>query len=565
MKRFGQFEYVRPDGETLGRKMAEMTARLGSGGTSGLQAEAIEEINRIRDAWESMTVLGRIRHTLDTTDPFYDRENDALDQLGPLYDGLRTDYYRALVSSRFRGELEGMLGRHLFRLAELKLSTFSPEVIQDLRDENALASSYVKLKASASIDFQGETRNLSQMQPFTQSPRREVRREAVAAVSAFYRANMESFDTIYDRLVKTRHAIARKLGFENFIPLAYARLGRTDYDQAMVAGYRDQIIRHVVPLASGLRARQARRLGVDSLEFCDEGLEFLTGNPTPRGDPAWIVATAGAMYAEMSPETGEFFRFMLDRELMDLETRKGKAGGGYCDYISGHGSPFIFANFNGTSGDVDVLTHEAGHAFQAYRSRGFSVPEYHFPTLEACEIHSMSMEFFAWPWMERFFGDDLNKYLFSHLAGTLLFIPYGAAVDEFQHMVYGNPGASPGERRSMWRSVERKYLPHRKYPDDDFLEGGGFWFRQGHIFQDPFYYIDYTLAQVCALEFWKRSRGDRGRAWADYIGLCDLGGSLPFTGLVKAAGLRNPFEEGAIRAVADPAAAWLDSVDDGKL
>ncbi len=562
---FGDFEYVRPDLETFSRRMGELTAGLRTGDIHRSPAETVGEINRIREAWESMAALGRIRHTLNTADPFYDRENDALDRLDPMYEGLRNDYYRALVSSPFRRELEGVLGKQLFRLAELKLATFSPEVLHDLQEENALASSYVKLKASARIDFQGEARNLSQMQPFTQSPRREVRREAVAAVSAFYRANMDSFDTIYDRLVKIRHMIARKLGFENFIPLAYARLGRSDYDQEMVAGYRDQIIRHVVPVATGLRARQAGRLGLESLEFCDEGLEFPAGNPVPGGGPAWIVAAAEAMYSEMSPETGEFFRFMIDRDLMDLETRKDKAGGGYCDYIAGHRAPFIFANFNGTSGDVDVLTHEAGHAFQVYRSRGFDVPEYHFPTLEACEIHSMSMEFFAWPWMERFFGDGLGKYRFSHLAGALLFIPYGAAVDEFQHLVYGNPGASPAERRALWRSVEKKYLPHRRYPDDDFLEGGGFWFRQGHIFQDPFYYVDYTLAQVCALEFWHRSRLDRDRAWSDYIGLCDLGGSLPFTELVKAAGLRNPFEEGAVEAVTGPVAAWLDSVDDGNL
>lgn len=522
-------------------------------------------LNGVRSSYESMAAIGSIRHTMDTTDKFYDAENDALDQLGPVYEGLKSEFYRALLGSRFRPELERQWGAQLFSMAELQMKTFSPEVMTDLQAENVLVSEYVKLKASASIPFQGQDRNLSQMQPFTQSPDREVRKAAVEAVSSFYNANAERIDSIYDSLVKLRHGIALKLGFESFVPLAYARLGRTDYDAAMVANYRRQVHECIVPLATRLRARQSARLGVAPMLFHDEGLEYLTGNATPKGDPEWILENGRVMYTEMSPETREFFDYMTERGLLDLVTRKGKAGGGYCTYIPDEQAPFIFANFNGTSGDVDVLTHEAGHAFQAYRSRGFRVPEYHFPTLEACEIHSMSMEFLAWPWMDRFFGVDLEKYLFSHLAGALLFIPYGVTVDEFQHWVYENPGATPTGRREAWRAIERKYLPHRDYGDDSFLEGGGFWYRQGHIFEDPFYYIDYTLAQVCAFEFWGRSREDRPQAFRDYIKLCGLGGSLPFTMLVEAAGLHDPFSDGAIHSIVAPVAAWLDSVDDGKL
>lgn len=545
--------------------MKELTARFENARSADEQNDVMTIINGVRSSYESMVAIGRIRHTIDTTDKFYDAENDALDQLGPVYEGLKSDFYRALVGSPFRAELEKQWGEQLFRMAELQMKTFNPGVMADLQAENVLASEYVKLKASASIPFQGQDRNLAQMQPFTQSPDREVRKAAVEAVSAFYNDNGERIDSIYDKLVKLRHGIALKLGFENFIPLAYARLGRTDYDASMVANYRKQVHESIVPLATRLRKRQAARLGVSPMLFYDETLEYLTGNATPKGDPDWILGNGRVMYSEMSTETGEFFDYMTERGLLDLVTRKGKAGGGYCTYIADEQAPFIFSNFNGTSGDVDVLTHEAGHAFQAYRSRGFRLPEYHFPTLEACEIHSMSMEFFAWPWMDRFFGEDLEKYLFSHLAGALLFIPYGVTVDEFQHWVYENPDATPAGRREAWRAIEKKYLPHRDFGDDRFLEGGGYWFRQGHIFEDPFYYIDYTLAQVCAFEFWGRSREDRPQAFRDYVKLCGLGGSLPFTKLVEAAGLRDPFSNGAIQAIVAPVAAWLDSVDDRKL
>ena len=253
---------------------------------------------------------------------------------------------------------------------------------------------------------------------------------------------------------------------------------------------------------------------------------------------------------------------MLQNELMDLISKKGKAGGGYCTYISKYKSPFIFSNFNGTSGDVDVLTHEAGHAFQAYCSRHYEVPEYTFPTYEAAEIHSMSMEFLAWPWMELFFKEDELKYKFSHLASAIIFIPYGVTVDEFQHFVYENPEASPIERKNKWREIEKKYIPSREYEDNDFLNRGGFWFKQSHIFSVPFYYIDYTLAQICALQFWHKSNENREGAWKDYVNLCKNGGSKSFLELVKEANLRNPFEKGTIEKTMEPVKVWLDSVED---
>lgn len=562
MKRFVDFEYRRPDREAFEAGMDDLVTRFAGASSAGVQDGLMAEISRERNSFESMTAIGRIRHTIDTADAFYEAENDAIDELEPVYEGIKSRFYKALAGSRFRSDLERKWGPQLFRKAELQISTFRPEVLGDLQAENRLASEYVKLKAGARIDFMGEVRNLPQMVPFMESPDRSVRRAAAAAVSAFYSSNGGEFDRIYDGLTALRHRIAQRLGFPGFVPLAYARLGRTDYDATMVAGYRKQVLQTIVPLAADLRKRQAARIGLPSLKFCDEGFEFPSGNPVPGGGSSWILDRGRDMFSEMSPATKEFFDFMVERELMDLETRSGKAGGGYCSYIASEGAPFIFSNFNGTSGDVDVLTHEAGHAFQAYRSRGIEVPEYLSPTLEACEIHSMSMEFLAWPWMDRFFGRDADKYRFSHLSGAVLFIPYGAAVDEFQHWVYGNPSAAPSDRRAAWRGIERRYLPWRDYDGDDFLENGGFWFRQGHIFEVPFYYIDYTLAQVCAFEFWGRSRAGLDSAMEVYTGLCDQGGSRSFTELLTAAGLRNPFAEGAVGSTMGPVASWLASVED---
>ena len=376
--------------------------------------------------------------------------------------------------------------------------------------------------------------------------------------------NEGEFDRIYDELVKTRDSMAKKLGFNNYIEMGYKRLSRTDYDAAMVKGYRDQVYKDLVPLTQELKDRQRSRLGLSKMYFYDEPLEFLTGNATPKGDSTWIMENGKKMYEQLSVETGEFINFMLDNELLDLEAKKGKRGGGYCTIIADYKAPFIFANFNGTSGDIDVLTHEAGHAFQTYMSMDLLLPEYKFPTLEACEIHSMSMEFLTWPWMETFFQDEVEKYKFSHLAGAISFIPYGVTVDEFQHEVFENPNMTPDERKETWRKIEKKYLPTKDYEDNDLLNRGGYWFRQGHIFSNPFYYIDYTLAQVCAFQFWVKNREDSTKAWESYLNLCKAGGSLPFTKLVQLAGLDNPFVDGTIKRVVEPIKAYLDKVDDSQ-
>jgi M3 family oligoendopeptidase len=530
-----------------------------------IQDEAMKEMNAIRNDFNTMANICYIRHTVDTNDEFYKQEQDFFDEVEPEMKGLVTEYYKALVNSRFRSELEKKWGKQLFALAETQLKTFSPEIIEDLQLENKLTSEYTKLVASAKIFFEGEERTLAQLQPFVESPDREMRKRASEARTNFFKEHEEKFDDIYDQLVKVRTKIAQKLGFKNFVELGYARLGRTDYNAEMVAKFREQVKEFIVPVAVKLRERQCERIGVDKLKYYDEAFSFQTGNPTPKGDAEWIIENGKKMYEELSPETNEFFRFMTKNELMDLVAKKGKASGGYCTYIENYKAPFIFSNFTGTSGDIDVLTHEAGHAFQVYESRHFEIPEYNWPTLEACEIHSMSMEFFTWPWMELFFKEDTEKYKFNHLSSALLFLPYGVAVDEFQHFVYENPNATPAERKQAWREIEKKYMPTRDYDGNDYLERGGFWQRQGHIYTTAFYYIDYTLAQICAFQFWKRSREDREQAWNDYLSLCQQGGSKSFTELVKVAGLISPFEEGCVQSVIGEIESWLNSIDDKQL
>lgn len=562
---FNDYKYERIDIDAVKKQFEELIESFSKADSAEKQCKIMDEVINLRNHIDTMITLVSIRHSINTADDFYDKENDYCDEISPLLYGFTTDFYKALVTSKFRKELEDKYGKFLFDQAECSLKTFNEEVIPQLQEENKLSSKYDKLIASAKIPFDGEERTLSQMVPYTQSKDRNVRKDAAKKVAEFFSAHKNDFDDIYDKLVKVRTEIAHKLGFKNYVELAYARLRRLDYNAQDVAGYRKQVLENIVPLHSELRERQAKRLGIDKLKFYDEPIKFNSGNADPHGDPEWILNHGKTMYRELSKETDEFFTFMTENNLLDLLSKKGKNSGGYCTYIPDYKSPFIFANFNGTAHDVDVLTHEAGHAFQVYESRGYEVPEYLWPSYEACEIHSMSMEFLTWPWMGLYFENDEDKYKFIHLSEALLFIPYGVTVDEFQHWVYENPEATPEERRNKWLETEKKYLPTRDYGEIDELKEGIFWFRQGHIFGTPFYYIDYTLAQVCAFQFWIKSRENRKKAWEEYLNLCRLGGSKPFFELMKAANLKNPFNEGTIASVIPKIREFLDSIDDMKM
>jgi len=562
--KFKDFVYERPDIENYIKRFKELLALIGESETAETEIKAIKNLFDLNDEMDTLITLVSIRNSLNTQDEFYEKEQDFFNENVPALQEYEHIFSSKILKSKNRLVLEQEFGSLLFKQAELRQKTFSPEIIPLLQTENKLDTEYSKLIASAKIEFDGDVYNLSKMTPFLQNLDRDIRHRAQLKVSEFFQSNEDTLDRIYDDMVKVRTEIAKKLGYENYVQLGYDRLGRTDYNHEDVANYRKQIYRDVVPLVTELKKRAAKRIGIKDPKSYDLTLSFLSGNPTPKGDRKWQVEIAKNMYEEMSTETAEFFHFMLDQDLLDLDSLPGKAGGGYCTYIPKYRAPFIFANFNGTSHDVDVLTHEAGHAFQVYSSRD-NYPQYRWPTFEAAEIHSMSMEFLAWPWIDGFFKEDADKYKFFHLDSSISFLPYGVAVDEFQHEIYSSPDMTKEERKATWRKIEKKYLPFKDYDDDHFLEKGTYWYRQGHIFGSPFYYIDYTLAQVLAFQYWVKSRENHQEAFKSYLSLCRLGGSKSFVNLIKAVNLDNPFVDGTVRKVIEPIKAYLDGVDDQKL
>ena len=560
---FKEMPYERPDIEALKTRLTALTEQLSSAANYAAAKLAFLEMEKLNKHIQTQAVLCSVRHSIDTRDEFYDAEEKFWNAAGPELNEYTNRWTAALLASPFRADFARDYGEIIFLNAEIELKIFSPEIIPELQQENELVQEYEKLLASAQIPFEGGTYTLSQLTPFKTDADDARRLAAWKAEGAWYKANQAKLDELYDRLTRLRDAMGKKLGYGGYTPLGYYRMHRNSYGREDVEKFRAAVVKYLVPLADEIYRHQAQRLGVPyPMSFADAALAFRSGNPRPQGSAEDILAHGKTFYTELSPETGEFFNMMLDMELMDVLSTEGKASGGYCTDIADYGVPFIFANFNGTQGDVEVVTHEAGHAFAGWLNRDRIPFETAWPTMEACEVHSMSMEFFAEPWAEGFFGKDTKKFLFSHLSGAITFIPYGTLVDHFQHLVYEKPEMTPAERHAEWKRLLGVYMPWLALDGEiPFYSEGEGWQRQHHIYSMPFYYIDYCLAQTVALQFWARIQDNLPDAWERYMAYTRLGGSLVFTELLQKAGLDSPFDPECLRRVCEKALAWLEDCD----
>ena len=545
--KFQDMPYERPDADALKKAYEEAAEKLLKAETYGEARSAFLEVQEEEEKAETMESICYIRNTIDTTDAFYNDELLAIREADASLIPVRQLYQKALSGSIFRGDLEKEFGPQLLRLVDASLKSSDERIVPEVIREGEVSMDYQKDSAAAFTEFRGEKCNFYGLLKHMESTDREERREAFLAWAGLYESISGKLDARYDELVSLRVSMAEKMGFKSYTDLAYLNMERFDYGPEQAAAFRRQIREIVTPAVEKLRERQRKRLGLDRLFFYDETLLFPEGNPSPIGTTEELVEKAQAMYREMSPETGEFFDFMVKYRLFDLKTRPGKHMGGYMASIPAYKAPFIFSNFNGTSADVDVLTHEAGHAFQGYLSmRSIPVRMIQGSTAEVSEIHSMTMEHFAYPWMESFFGDKAEDYVTGHLIGSLAVLPYMASVDEFQHRVYEKPDMDAADRRRTWREIEKAYMPWRDYDGEPFLEEGGFWMQKQHIFLYPFYYIDYALAQMGASYLYGLSKTDPEKAWKDYLTLLKAGGTKSYFELLSLAGIPNPFEEGNV-------------------
>ena len=549
LRTFNELEYTRPDFEEIKSSCIRLSEKVNAAKSYEEVRQCILESESVSSKFDTQVTIAMIRHTIDTSDKFYEAEdeyiNNAIPEAMPAFQAFNL----CLLNSPFRKEIDAEFGEQFLKSIQLSVDSFSEKNIALMQEESDLINRYQRLVAACKISFDGGEHNLIGILKYFSNPDREVRKAAAKKYAEFFEANDAEMGEIFDKLVKIRDEMGRNMGFENFIPLGYMQQGRMDYNEKDVAAFRQQVLEEIVPFCDELYKAQAKRIGVDKIHFYDEELIFPDGNAVPIGDRAYLVEQARKMYQDMSQETGEFIDFMIEHELMDLDNKPNKAATGYMTSLSEFKAPFVYSCFNGTTADVDVLTHEMGHAFAGYEAmRTQPLQALWSEPTDIAEIHSMSMEQFAYPYAELFFGEKADKYRFQHLQEALTFVPFGVAVDEFQHIVYANPNMTPQERTSAWRDLEKKYMPWRDYGEDnDFFNRGGWWYHKLHIFHYPFYYINYTLTTMGALEFKKKMELDKTAGWQDYMTLCKLGGSLGYLDTLKAANLAIPFEKGGVK------------------
>ena len=549
--KFKDMPYERVDFEQVEQEMRALMEAFDSAKDGEEQFAVHQKYYALTDRVGTQMTIAHIRYDADTTDEFYSAEHDYYNEKSPIYHNLALEYEKKLYASPYRDKLVEKIGPVAFKNMEIAQKAMDERLIPLMQEENNLTTEYSKLIAGAKIPFDGQELNLSLLRPYTVHQDRSVRAAAWKAQSEFFAANAQTLDEIYDKLVKNRTAQARALGYDDYLELGYYRMCRNCYGREEVENFRKQVKEDFVPFAEKLHDRRRQRLGLEKLSCIDTAVYFKEGNPAPLGTPQEILEAGRKMYGELSPETRDFYDFMMENELFDVLGRKTKRAGGYMTYMPVYQAPFVFANFNGTSGDVDVITHECGHAFQGWLSGKDPIREHSDITMETAEIHSMSMEFFAQKWMPLFFGERARDYIEMHLEDAAAFIPYGCMVDEFQHIAYGNPDMTPAERHAAWLELERQYRPHQDYGDDPFFGKGGFWQRQQHIYTSPLYYIDYSLAQSCALQYKVKMDADFEGAWASYLKLCRLSASDFFTNMVKEVGLDSPFEAGCMKNIVE--------------
>lgn len=558
--KFSQLIYERPDYDMIEAESEKMVEEIKNAKSYSDIKAVLERRDKLLSSLSTMTTIAYIRNTLDTTDEFYEKEVEYIDERDAEVSVKLTEISKALLACKFTDDITAEYGPEYLAIEKRDVDKIKEELVPFRQQEAKLTMRYQKLMATAQIEFDGKTLNLYGIQKYFEHPDREVRKAAFKAYSDFYHSKEEEMEEIFDQLVKIRNEMGRALGFDNYIPLGYMEQGRTDYGQKEVAAFREQVLKELVPLCEKLYEAQAKRIGVDKVKAYDEKFIFPDGNAVPVGDEDYLVKEAQKMYHDMSKETGEFIDFMIEHELMDLKNKPNKASTGYMTILYDYKAPYVFSCFNQTIFDVEVLTHELGHAFAGYMAaREQKCLNYNSITTDIAEIHSMAMEQFAYPYAEQFFGKDADKFRFAHLQQAITFVPFGVAVDEFQHIMYENPNLTPKERTYEWRKLEKKYMPWREYEDDEFMERGGYWYHKLHIFQYPFYYINYTLTTMGAMELKKRYAENKEQAWKDYLALCKAGGSTNYLNLLKLANLSVPFEEGSVaRAISYAKDVLLD-------
>ena len=559
--KFNEMTYTRPDIDALLARCRELAAKAAAAPDGDALVRLYYEQSEAFAEYNTAANLANIHYTCDPRDAYWKAEQDFFDANGPAVTNASVEISRAFLANPHVDALTEKFGTTCVAGMKNAVLSMDDRTVELQQQFNALVSRYQQIYGGALVELDGKQLTIPQLGPYKEDLDPAVRRAAYEAEASYFDAHRAELDELYGQIVQNLNAQARVMGYHDYSELSYVRMNRIGYGPEEIRKFRDQVANDVVPQLQKVMALRAKRTGIAHPAFTDLPILFRDGNPKPIPGYKARMDAARTMYHELSPETAEFIDFMQENELFDVESRPGKMSGGYMTSLPSYKAPFIFANWNDTSGDVDVLTHECGHAFEGYvAERDPAIPaDLECPGMESAEIHSMAMEFLTAPWHHLLFGRDTDKYALLHAEDSFVFLAYGCEVDEFQHIMYQNPDLTPDERNAEWLKLEKKYRPWIDFDNLPFYGRGAGWQRQLHIYECPFYYIDYCLSTMAALQFFLLSLTDHKDAWERYLRLVRRAGTASYTELLETAGLKVPFEEGSIKGIAQQMTDWLEN------
>ena len=433
------------------------------------------------------------------------------------------------------------------RDTKVHVELFRPENVPLETEEAKLSQQYQKLSGSLTVQFRGEEKTLVQMGRFLEEPDRPLRQEAWELVANRRLQEREKFEETFDQLVKVRGQIAKNAGFSNYRDYAFRKLGRFDYAPEDCVRFHEAVEKEFMPAIRELQAERRQKLGVDKLRPWDLSVDPLNRPPLrPFEQVEQMISRTQNIFGRLDRDLAQGFQRMQDLKLLDLANRKGKAPGGYQSTLAEARVPFIFMNAVGLQRDVETILHEAGHAFHALATREEDLYAYRGAPIEFCEVASMSMELLGNKFLEEFYATpEANRARRTHLEGILNIFPWIATVDAFQHWVYTHPSHMRAERSAAWIELMDRFGGDVDWSGHENARAH-LWHRQLHIFIHAFYYIEYGIAQLGALQVWANSKRDEADALRSYKQALELGGSRPLPELFSAAGCRFDFSRQTI-------------------
>ncbi len=430
----------------------------------------------------------------------------------------------------------------------LRVELFREENIPLETEESKLGQQYQKLSGSLTVNFRGEEKTLVQMGRYLEEPDRALREEAWTLVAERRLQEADKFEENFEALLKVREQIARNTGFPNYLAYAFRAKGRFDYTPEDCLKFHSAVETEIMPVVRHLQTERKRLLGVETLRPWDTAVDPLNRAPLrPFAEVGEMVARTQRVFDKLDAELAGGFAQMRDLKLLDLANRKGKAPGGYQSTLAEARLPFIFMNAVGVQRDVETMLHEAGHAFHTLAAKGEDLYAYRSAPIEFCEVASMAMELLGNQHLEEFYAPaEANRARKTHLEGIIGFFPWMATVDAFQHWIYTHPGHTRAERTAAWLALMNRFGGDVSWAGHESARAN-LWHRQLHIFLHPFYYVEYGIAQLGALQVWANSHRDAAKALRDYQAGLALGGSRPLPELFTAAGCRFDFSAETVR------------------